>query len=349
MIFQFSGGMNMKRSWKRYGKFAAMSLNIALLTLGVFVAGARPAVAAEALTQRHITLIVASATGGPADAAARIIVGPMSSFLGQQIVTENVPGGGGMIGAARVARASADGHTLLLHQTGLTIAPALYPKLGFDVAKDFAPVGLVNTSFSVLVGRKSIPANDFKELLTWMRGPGRPAKFAHPGVGTLGHLATVLFGKSLKTDINPIPYKGIGPAMADIIGDHVDLVWAGSVSAAPLVNSGKVKAFANAADRRNPLLPNIPAVTEVGYPEMAIPFWHALYAPAATARPILERLNEALRRALADPQVVKAYKDGGTEAFPPEQQTIEAATAFVRRELDRWAKDVRENDIRVEQ
>lgn len=318
----------------------------AIATLGT---AAGPAFGADAPSQRHITLIVASAPGGPADSAARNITAPMSAFLGQQIIIENVPGGGGIIGATRVARASPDGNTLLLHQTGLTIAPALYPKLGFDVARDFAPVGLVNTSFSVLVGRKSIPANDFNELVAWMKGPGRPVKFAHPGVGTLGHLATVLFGKSLKTEINPVPYKGIGPAMADIIGDHVDLVWAGSVSAAPLVNSGKVKAFANGADKRNPLLPNIPAATEVGYPEMAIPFWHALYAPAATPRPVLERLNEALRRALADPQVVKAYRDSGTEAFPPDQWSIEAATAYVRRELDRWAKDVRENNIQAEQ
>jgi len=318
------------------------------LTLGLTIS-ASPASAAEAYPQRNINLIVASAPGGPADSAARIIGGPMSAFLGQQIIIENVPGGGGIIGAARVARANADGYTLMLHQTGLTIAPALYPKLGFDVAKDFAPIGLVNTSFSVLVGRKSIPANDFNELVAWMKGPGRPVKFAHPGVGTQGHLATVLFGKALKTEINPVPYKGIGPAMGDIIGDHVDLVWAGSVSAAPLVNSGKVKAFANGADKRNPLLPSIPAATEVGYPEMAIPFWHALYAPAATPRPVLDRLNEALRRALADPQVMKAYKDSGTEAFPPDQWSIEAATVFVRRELDRWAKDVRENNIQAEQ
>lgn len=318
---------------------------LAFVTTGI---AAGPVFGAEAWPQRHVTMIVASATGGPADSAARIIGGPMSAVLGQQIIIENAPGGGGMIGAARVARANADGYTLLLHQTGLTIAPALNPKLGFDVAKDFAPVGLVNTSFSVLVGRKSIPANDFKELIAWMKGPGRPVRFAHPGVGTLGHLATVLFAKSLKTDVNAIPYKGIGPAMADIIGDHVDLVLAGSISAAPQVNSGKVKAFANAADKRNPLLPNLPAVTELGYPEIAIPFWHALYAPAATPRPILERLNEALRRALADPQVVKAYRESGTEAFPPAQWSIEAAAAFVHRELDRWAKEVRDNNIQVE-
>jgi tripartite-type tricarboxylate transporter receptor subunit TctC len=310
---------------------------------------AGPAAGAEPWPQRHITLVVASAPGGPADTAARIIVGPMSAFLGQQIITENAPGAGGMIGAARVARARADGYTLLIHQTGLTIAPALYPKLEFDVERDFVPVGLVNTSFSVLVGRKSLPANDFNELIAWMRGPGKPARFAHPGAGTLGHLATVLFAKSLKTEVNAIPYKGIGPAMGDIVGGHVDLVWAGAISAAPLVNSGKVKAYAYAADRRSPLLPNLPAVTDVGYPEVAIPFWHAMYAPAATPRPVLERLNEALRRALADPQVEKAYRDGGTEAFPPEQRSIEAAAAFVRRELERWARDVRDNNIRVEQ
>ena len=329
-------------------KVASLRSKHALFAIMIMGISVGTAAGAEPWPQRHITLIVASAPAGPADTAARTIAGPMSTFLGQQIIIENAPGGGGMIGATRVARANPDGYTLLLHQTGLTIAPALYPKLGFDVARDFAPVGLVNTSFSVLVGRKSLPANNFNELIAWMRGPGRPARFAHPGAGTLGHLATVLFAKSLKTEVNPVPYKGIGPAMSDIIGEHVDLVWAGAISAAPLVNAGKVKAFAYAADKRNPLLPNLPAVTEVGFPEMAIPFWHAMYAPAATPRPILERLNEALRRALAEPQVMKAYQDGGTEAFPPDQRSIEAAAAFVRRELDRWAIAVRDNKIQVE-
>jgi len=330
------------------GHVSSLPRRLAFAAVAVsLVAG--PAAGADPWPQRHISLVVASAPGGPADTAARIIVGPMSAFLGQQIITENVPGGGGRIGAARVARASADGYTLLLHQTGLTIAPALYPKLEFDVARDFVPVGLVNTSFSVLVGRKSLPANDFNELVAWMKGPGKPARFAHPGAGTLGHLMTVLFARVLKTEVNPIPYKGMGPAIGDIVGEHVDLVWAGAITAAPLVNSGKVKAYAYGADRRSALLPGVPAVTEVGYPEVAISFWHALYAPAATPRPVQERINEALRRALADPQVDQAFRSGGTETFPPEQRSIEAATAFVGRELERWAKEVRDNNIRVEQ
>lgn len=339
----------MKRCWKHDVQRAATVLRRALLAAGALAIAAGAALGDEVYPQRFITLIVASAPGGPADSAARIIVGAMSANLGQQIVIENSPGSGGTIGAARVARADPDGYTLLLHQTGLTIAPALYSKLSFDVAKDFAPIGLVNTSYSVLVGRQSIPAGDLAGLVRWMKGPGSPAQFAHPGTGTLGHLETVLFAKSIGADVNAIPYRGIGPAMNDLVGDHVDLVWAAPVSSAPLVNAGKIKAFTYGAGKRTPLLPNIPAATEVGYPEMDIPFWHAMYAPAATPRPIIRRLNAALRQALADPQVVKAYAEAGVETFPPDQLSPEAATAFVRRELDRWARDVRDNNIQLDQ
>lgn len=338
----------MTHRWKHSLKLVSVLLKHAAVAVAALGVGVSAGAGADVFPQRFITLVVASAPGGPADSAARIIVGPMSANLGQQIVIENSAGSGGTIGATRVARAEPDGYTLLLHQTGLTIAPALYPKLSFDVARDFAPIGLVNTSFSVLVGRKSIPADDLAGLIRWMKGPGRPAKFAHPGTGTLGHLETVLFAKSLGVDVNAVPYRGIGPAMNDIIGDHVDLVWAAPISSAPLANAGKIKAFAYGAGKRTLMLPNVPAVTEVGYPEMDIPFWHALYAPAATPRPIIQRLNQALRQALADPQVVKAYAESGTEAFPPDQLSPEAASAFVRRELDRWAKDVRENNIQAD-
>lgn len=303
---------------------------------------------AQEYPSRFITLVVASAPGGPADTGARIIVDRMSAILGQQIVIENMGGAGGTTGAARVARAEADGYTLLIHQTGITMSPALFPKLSYDVARDLTTIGMVSTSYSFLIGRKSLPPNDFKGLLAWMKGPGHPAKIAFPGPGSLGHLTTVLFAKAIGTDVNAVPYRGIGPAVNDLVGGHIDLVWAGAASSVPLIKAGTVKGFAYGAAAPSPLLPELPSIRELGYRDVDIPFWHALFAPAGTPRPIIEKLNAALRETLADPQVKKAYADAGLEAFPADKMTPEGANAYVHAELKRWAEVIRENNIQAE-
>ena len=181
----------------------------------------------------------------------------MSEILGQQFVVENVPGAGGITGAARVARAEPDGYTLLIHQTEFAIQPALDKGLPFNLERDLIAVGLVNRSNFFLVGRKSLPANNMNELVSWMRNSSTPAKFAHPGVGSLGHLATIVLARSTNVDVNPIPYRGVGPAMNDLVAGHVDLLCAGSVSAVPLIKSGTIKAYAFANDKRSDLIPEI--------------------------------------------------------------------------------------------
>jgi tripartite-type tricarboxylate transporter receptor subunit TctC len=316
---------------------AAGSILAALATAGLAQAQTYP--------NKVITMVVAYAPGGPGDTAARSIADRMSAALGQQIVIENVAGAGGMTGAARVARAEPDGYTLLVHQTGLVIGPALYPKIPFDVEKDLAAVGLVNNSYSFLAARKSLPANNFAELVAWMKGPGKPAKFAHPGVGTLAHLQAVLFAQAIGAEVDLIPYRGGGPAMNDVIAGHVDMVWAAPSTSAPLIEAGTVKGFVFGANKRYPAQPNVPSATEVGHQALDISFWHALFVPAATPRPIVDKLNAALRETLADPQVQKTYAERGLESFPPEQLSPEAATTFVKAELQRWGKVVRDNNI----
>ena len=287
--------------------------------------------------QRVITVVAATAAGGPGDTAARLIGERMSPILGQQLIIENVPGAGGTMAAARVAKAEPDGYTVLVQQTGITIAPAYASNLPYNLEKDLAVVGLVNTSYSFLVGRKDLPANDLKELLAWMKGPGRPARVAHPGIGSMGQLSTTLFGKFAATDINPIAYRGIGPAMNDVLGGHVDLVWAGAVNSAPQIQAGAIKAYAFGGKERSKLVPSIPTVIELDAPELSIPFWHAMFAPAGTPKPIIDTLNAALREALAHPQLLKAYADSGVEVFPKEMLTPEGASTFVYGELERWS------------
>jgi tripartite-type tricarboxylate transporter receptor subunit TctC len=319
---------------------------VAFVVACIFGAAAS-AVQAQSYPNRPITLVAATAPGGPGDIAARLIGERMTEILGQQFVVENVPGAGGVTGAARVARAAPDGYTLLVHQTGITIQPALHKNLPFDFDKDLTTVGLVNKSYSFLVGRNTLSANNMKDLLRWAKESGA-VKIAHPGVGSHGHLISVLLAKFMGANVSLVPYRGVGPAMNDISGGHVDLLWAGAVAATPLVKAGNVKAFLSTYDKRSPLIPEIPSAAEFGYSEVTAPFWHALFAPAQTPKPILEKLNMALQQALKDPRVVKAYAESGVEAYPPGQLGVEAANNYVRAERTKWSKVVRENNIQVE-
>jgi tripartite-type tricarboxylate transporter receptor subunit TctC len=293
--------------------------------------------AQSAYPQRPITLIAATAPGGPGDTAARLIAERLTPILGQQVVVENVGGAGGVLATTRAAKADADGYTLLLHQTGITIAPATNTNVQFNVEKDLVTVGLVNTSYSFLIGRKDLAPKDYRELVAWMKSPGTAARVAHPGQGSLGHLITLLFAKSTGADINPIAYRGIGPAMNDVLGGHVDLLWAGAVASAPLIKDGRVKAYAFGARERSKLAPEVPSVAELGASDLIIPFWHALFAPAGTPAPIVDKLNAALREALRHPQLLQAYAQSGVEVFPADMLTVQGADKFVRSEVAKWS------------
>ncbi len=306
------------------------------------------AAAASDYPSRPITVIVPYAAGGPSDLALRTISDRLSKALGQPIVAENVPGAGGMIGASKAARAAPDGYTLLIHQTGLVIAPLLYPKQAIDVEKDLTAVGLVNTSYSFLVGSTNIPPKTFPELVKWMKDSGKPAIFAHPGIGTLAHLQAILFARDIGAEVTFIGYKGGGQAMSDIVGGHADLVWAAPTTSAELIQAKKIKGFAFGAPRRYAALPDIPTVGEEGYPNLNIPFWQALFAPAGTPKPIIDKINAALRETLADPKVQAAYVERGVESFPTDQLSPQAANAFVAEEAKKWSTVVREANIKPE-
>jgi tripartite-type tricarboxylate transporter receptor subunit TctC len=303
---------------------------------------------AQTYPTRPITMVVAYAPGGPSDVAARAIIDRMSSVLGQPIIIENVAGAGGMTAAARVARAAPDGHTILIHQNGLAIGSLIYPQQSFDVQKDLVPIGMVNTSYSFLAVSKTVPANTLDELIAWTKKSGRPLKFAHPGVGTLAHLQAILFTKSFDVKADLVPYRGGAPAMNDVVAGHVDMVWAAPTTAAELIKGDKIKSVGFGANKRYAPLPEIPSFGELGHGDLAISFWHALFAPAGTPQPVIQQLNAALRQTLDDPQVMKAYEERGLEAFPQDQRSPEAAGAVLRAELDRWGTVVRENNIQVQ-
>jgi tripartite-type tricarboxylate transporter receptor subunit TctC len=320
----------------------ARALAVPFLVASLLLASAA---SAQTYPSRPVTLVVPYPPGGATDAIARIIQDAMSQSLGQQLVVENIGGAGGMIAAARAARAAPDGYTVLLHQVAIAAGMTLYPNLTFDAEKDFVAVGLVNTSASTVAARPTLPPNTIGELVKWMNDPAQNTKIAHAGVGSFGHLAGVLVAQEIGGAVTQIPYRGAGPALNDVLAGVADLSSLSAVAAGPLVKAGKLKAYAIIGRTRFAGLPELPTMGEVGYKKLDLDFWHMLLAPADTPRPIVDRLNGALRQALADAKVRKTFADAGMDLFPSDQQTPEAASALLTREIKLWGEVIRANKI----
>ena len=319
------------------------------LAVSIFTACLAASIAsAQTYPNRPVTMVVAFPPGGADDATARILQDPMQKALGQPIVVENVGGAGGMIGAAKAARAEPDGYTILLHQDALAAGMTLYPNHTFDTEKGFVPIGLVNTTAITLAGRPTLPPNNFDELLRWMKEPGQTIRVGHPGVGSFGHLAEVLVFQELGVKVTHVPYRGAGPALVDLLAGQVDLGPISAVVARPLVDSGKLKAYAVISKKPFDGLPKLKTMTQLGYEKLDIDFWHMLLAPAGTPRPIVNKLNAALRTALADAKLRKTFNDGGMDLYPDDQETPEAANALLKSEIKLWGEVVRANHIATE-
>jgi tripartite-type tricarboxylate transporter receptor subunit TctC len=320
----------------------ARAFATSIVVVGVFITGGA---SAQTYPNRPVTMIVAFPPGGADDATARILQDPMQKALGQPIVIENIGGAGGMIAAAKAARAEPDGYTILLHQPALAAGMTLYPDRTFDAEKDFTPIGLVNITSNTLAGRPTLPPNNFKELLTWMKQHNGNIKVGHPGVGSFGHLADVLIMQGLGIKVTQVPYRGAGPALVDLLGGQIDLSIISSVVAGPLAKNGKMKVYAVVGKKRFSQLPDLPTFGELGYDKLNVDFWHMLLAPAGTPRPIINKLNAALRVALADPKLQKTYADGGIYEYPPAQETPEASAALLKSEIALWGQVIRDNHI----
>jgi len=303
------------------------------------------AACADDYPNRPVTMIVAFPPGGADDATARIIQDAMQRALGQPIVIENFGGAGGTLAAAKAAKAAPDGYTILQHQNALAAAMALYPNRTFDADKDFVTIGLINTAAGVLAGRPDLPPNNFDELLRWMKANGRNVKIGHPGVGSYGHLADMLIMQELGMTPTQVPYRGAGPALVDLLGGQVDLGPISAIVAGPLVHGGKLKAFATIGKKPFAGFPQLKTLGQLGYHKLDFDFWHMLLAPAGTPRAIVDKLNAALRVALADPKVRKTFADGGMDEYPDAEMTPEAAHALLESEIKFWGDVVRDNHI----
>jgi tripartite-type tricarboxylate transporter receptor subunit TctC len=298
---------------------------------------------AQGYPSRQVTVIVPYPAGGPTDQLARVLVAKFSAKFGHNFIVENVSGGGTNIAGQRVARAAPDGHTLYLPNLQFSANVSLYPTLPFDTEKDFVPIILINNNPLVLIGRKTLPADTLPELAAWMKTA--PAKMAHPGTGSTGHLATFLLAQAMGVKVDHIPYRGAAPALQDITGGHVDLFFATPQSVVQQVAAGQMKAFGITSKDPSPLFPGVPSFVQAYGPKLEILFWHMLFAPAGTPRPIVDALNAAVQEAIDDPAMLKAWADTGVSPYPKEQRSPEAARDYLKKEIAHWGEVVRENKI----
>lgn len=295
---------------------------------------------------RPITLVVPFAPGGGNDIMARLIGERMSRSFGQQVVVENKPGAGGNIGSRLAARSAPDGYTMLLAFTGtIGINPALYANMGYDPNKELAPIGSISTSPSVLVVHPSFPAKNLMELIAYAKAHPGEVNYASSGVGTVVHMATEMLADTAGITIKQVPYRGTGPAIADLVGGHVKMMMPPIPAVINYVRSGTLRAIAVTSKTRSPLMPDVPTIDEAGLKGFSSDQRYGLLAPAATPRPLIDRLNKELRAALADEAIQKRILDDGATPQPDSPEDYAAAIASDQKT---WGGIVKKLGLRVD-
>ncbi len=313
----------------------------ALACLGAF---ALPA-SAQTYPSKPIRLIVAFAAGGGTDITARIIVKKLAENLGQQVVVDNRPGGGGILATELLTQAPKDGYTILLTAVGpLAVSPHMQ-KVRYDVEKDLAPITMAVMFPNVLVVNDAVKARTVAEYVALAKQPGNTLAYGSSGVASAGHLAGELFKQMAKVDIPHIAYKGGGPAMNDLLGGQVPSLFASLPSALPHIKSGRIRALATTGAKRPPDLPDVPTIAEAGYPGYEASNWYAFVAPAGTPPAIVERLNAELGKVLRDPEVTPELAKHGMEPAPGSSADL---AAYIARESKTWAEVVKSLGMKPE-
>jgi tripartite-type tricarboxylate transporter receptor subunit TctC len=301
---------------------------------------------ADDYPSRPITLIVPFPPGGSTTVMARNVADKMSAALGQSIVVDNRGGAGGTIGTRLAAKAAPDGYTILLSYTGtFSIAPTAYAAVGYDPRKDFAPIGMIGAAPNLIVVTPSLPVKSIAELTAYAKAQTSPMQYGSPGVGTVNHLAGELLANAMGVTMQHIPYKGNGPALGDLIGGHIPLMFVPIPVSLGNVQSGKLHALAISSLKRSALTPEIPTLAESGLPGFDVALRYGLAAPAGTPKPIIDRLNKELNAALADPDVQKRLANEGADALPG---TPQAYAEDIDKEETKWGALVRKLGLKLE-
>lgn len=320
----------------------AMAL-VVTATAGVL--SAAPAQAQGTWPDKPLKLVVPYPAGGNADNTARLLATQLGQRLGQQVVVDNRPGGSGTIGAAAVAKAPADGYTLLLDATAFTVNPSLFPKLPFDAAKDFAPISLVLQVPLLMVVPANSPFQSVADLVKAAKARPGHLTYASAGNGGAQHLAGELFKQGQKVAITHIPYRGGAPALTDLIGGQVDMMFSATTASGPFVKSGKLRALAISSPRRVEGWESVPTVAESGVPGFQVSEWNGLFAPAGTPRPVLERLEAETRAIVASPEMKKRFAELGVQGVGSSAQEF---SSFLKAETTKWAEVIRTSGIRID-
>jgi len=287
---------------------------------------------------KPVTIVVPFAAGGPTDKVARDLAEALRKPLGATIIIENVGGAGGTLGATKVSKAAPDGYTLLLHHIGMATSPALYRNMQYKTLEDFEYLGLINEVPMTLIGRPSLPAKTYPELIKWLEANKGKVNLANAGLGAASHLCGLLFQSAVKIDMTTVPYKGTGPAMTDLLGGQVDLMCDQTTNTTSQIDAGKVTAFAVTSTKRlsGPVLSKVPTLDESGLKGFNVSIWHGMYAPKGTPKAVVDKINAALKVALKDAEFHKREEALGAVIVNDARNNGPEHKRFVEAEINKW-------------
>jgi tripartite-type tricarboxylate transporter receptor subunit TctC len=297
-------------------------------------------------SSRVITMIIPFAPGGGVDASGRIQAQRMGELLGQTIIVENIGAGAGTVGSQRVAKATPDGYTMLMGNTGThAYSQGLRKVPPYNSNTDFAPVGLVTESPRILVARKDLPVTNLKELIAYIKANESKMQYGSAGVGSGTHLPCALFNQAIGANVTHVPYRGEGPVMQDLIGGRIDYMCATIQSGAAQSREGTVRGIAVMAEKRAPIIPDLATTGEQGLPGVEASVWNAFFLPKGTPDPIVRKLNKAMSDTVDDPTIRKRLEELGLEIVPPDHRSPEYLTKYLPQEIERWAKPIQAGGI----
>lgn len=316
--------------------FAAAFLLAALMAGGAY---------AQQYPTRPVRFISPYPPGGGNDTLSRILADKLGELLGQRIIVENRPGANTIVGTELVAKSQPDGYTLILLPNSFATNPSFYPKLPYDTARDFAPVGQIAQSPQMLVAHPSVPARTLKELLAFAKAKPGQLSYGTSGNGSTGHLATVLLSMMTGVELVHVPYKGTAPAVNDLLGGHIPLMTSSMLATLPHVRAGRLRIIALTTARRSKAIPEVPTIAESGVPGYEATLWYGMLAPARTPDAIIKRVNSELATVLKHPEVVEKLS---TQAVEPHHTSPDQFAALIRTELAKWSKVISASGVKAD-
>jgi tripartite-type tricarboxylate transporter receptor subunit TctC len=313
-----------------------------LATLGIIAA---TAVGAQEYPTKPVVVVIPFAAGGPTDTLGRHLAAVMSKSLKQQVLIDNTVGAGGTIGAGKVARAKPDGYMILLAHIGMSTAPALYRKLAFNPLTDFEYIGQIADVPMTVIARKDLPPDNFKDFIPYVKQNKAKLNYGNAGLGAASHLCGLLLLSNLQADVQTVPYNGTGPAMTALLGGQIDFMCDQTTNTTGHITSGAVKVYGVTTAKRVPSLPQVPTLAEQGLKGFEVVVWHGLYAPKGTPKPVLDKLNAALKAAIQDGSFKEGLAKLGATPVTADKATPESLQKHLKAEIDRWGPVIKKAGV----